>query len=69
MVAITRADYDTCTCCGEPVRHLTVSSGLGQVRSRETHHVRQIRDAGKRCKYDGGPDVGSLALASFPGDT
>jgi hypothetical protein len=69
MVAITRADYDTCIYCGEPVRHLTTSTALGKLRSRSTRHVREVRDASKRCRYDAGPEPGSLALASFPGDT
>lgn len=68
MVAITRAEYDTCIYCGEPVRHITVSGGLGKLLSRHTRHVREVRDPVKRCRYDAGPEPGSLALASFPGD-
>jgi hypothetical protein len=68
MVATYRAEYDTCTCCGESVRHIVVLNWLGRLRSRRTTHIREIRDPAQRCKYDRGPELGSIALAAFPGD-
>jgi hypothetical protein len=69
MAVINRTEYDTCIVCGEPIRHSIRFSSLGRLQARATSHVRQVRDPAKRCRYDHGPELGSMALVKFPGDT
>ncbi len=69
MVAKYSTEYDTCTFCGEPVRHVMVSSWMGRAGTHTTSHVRSVRDISKRCRYDSGPEAGATARLTFPGDT
>jgi hypothetical protein len=41
-----------------------VSSGV----SRRTRHVEPVAEAALRCRFDGGPDLDSDPLETYPGD-
>jgi len=57
----------TCIGCGEPVQ-VVVKHGVSSGVRRRTRHVEPVADLSLRCRYDGGPDLGSDALEPYPGD-
>jgi hypothetical protein len=57
----------TCVGCGEPVQAV-MKQGVSSGVSRRTRHVEPVAEAALRCRFDGGPDLDSDPLETYPGD-